>query len=178
MRVSVQLIDACTDTHLWAEHYDRDVADVLAIQTEIAQQIANQLQARLSPAEKAAIVGTADRRPGGLCRRYTKAREIDARDNWEGAEESLDQKVELLEKATQRDPNFALAYCALAKTQIDLSSRDLEDHKDPRASKESRRSRGATASRFGRGSSGVGSLLLLPEVWCFHLMITSGHVRS
>ena len=43
--------------------------------------------------------------------------------NWEGADKSLDRKVELLEKATQRDPNFALAYCALAKTQIDL--RDL-----------------------------------------------------
>src|SRR4029450_9348306 len=45
VRVSVQLIDARTDTHLWAEHYERDVADVFAIQTEIAQQIANQLQA-------------------------------------------------------------------------------------------------------------------------------------
>ena len=55
VRVSVQLIDARTDTHLWAEHYDRDVADVFAIQTEIAQQIADQLQAKLSPAEKAAI---------------------------------------------------------------------------------------------------------------------------
>src|SRR5207249_1820702 len=52
LRVSVQLIDARTDTHLWAEHYDRDVSDVFAIQTEIAQQIADQLQAKLSPAEK------------------------------------------------------------------------------------------------------------------------------
>ena len=60
VRVSVQLIDARNDTHLWAEHYDRDVADVFAIQTEIAQQIADQLQAKLSPAEKAAI---AERRP-------------------------------------------------------------------------------------------------------------------
>jgi tetratricopeptide (TPR) repeat protein len=51
---------------------------------------------------------------------YTKAKEIDAFANWEGGEKSLNQKVELLEKATQRDPNFALAYCELAKTQIDL----------------------------------------------------------
>jgi len=50
VRVSAQLIDARNDTHLWAEHYDRDVADVFAVQTEIAQQIANQLQAKLSPA--------------------------------------------------------------------------------------------------------------------------------
>src|SRR4030095_4065826 len=55
VRVSVQLIDARTDTHVWAEHYDRDVAEFFAIQSEIAQQIADQLQARLSPAEKAAI---------------------------------------------------------------------------------------------------------------------------
>src|SRR5438309_761536 len=55
VRVSAQLIDARNDRHLWAEHYDRDVADVFAIQTEIAQQIANQLQAKLSPEESAAI---------------------------------------------------------------------------------------------------------------------------
>ena len=55
VRVSAQLIDARTDTHLWAELYDRDVADVFAIQTEIAQQVANQLQAKLSAGEKAAI---------------------------------------------------------------------------------------------------------------------------
>jgi len=51
---------------------------------------------------------------------YTKAKELDTWSNWEGNEKSLNQKVELLEKATQRDPNFALAYCTLAKTQIDL----------------------------------------------------------
>jgi tetratricopeptide (TPR) repeat protein len=53
---------------------------------------------------------------------YTKAKEINIYDNWEGAEQSANQKVELLEKATQRDPNFALAYCALAATQCDLWS--------------------------------------------------------
>jgi serine/threonine protein kinase len=118
VRVSAQLIDARTDAHLWAEHYDRDVADVFTIQTEIAQQIANQLQANLSPAEQAAIEErpTADPVAYAL---YTRAQEIDSGD-WEGAEQSAKQKVELLEKATQRDPNFALAYCALAKTQVNL----------------------------------------------------------
>jgi TolB-like protein/cytochrome c-type biogenesis protein CcmH/NrfG/predicted Ser/Thr protein kinase len=123
VRVSAQLIDARSDAHLWAEHYDRDVADVFAIQTEIAQQIANQLQAKLSAAEKAAIAErpTADPVAYAL---YTKAREIDIYGNWEGVDKSLNQKVELLEKATQRDPNFALAYCALAKTQCDLDNGD------------------------------------------------------
>ena len=125
--MSAQLIDARNDTHLWAEHYDRDVADVFAIQTEIAQQIADQLQAKLSPAEKAAI---AERPTGDLVAYayYTKAKEIDFWGDWEGAEKSLNRKVELLEKATQRDPNFALAYCALAKTQIDFFN-VTDDHK-------------------------------------------------
>ena len=125
VRVSVQLIDARNDTHLWAEHYDRDVADVFAVQTEIAQQIADQLKANLSPAEKAAIAErpTADLVAYAL---YTKAKEIDIYGNWEGAEKSLNQKVELLEKAVQRDPNFALAYCELAKTHTSISFTDQQ----------------------------------------------------
>ena len=55
MRVTAQLIDARTDTHLWAERYDRDLADVFAIQSEIAKTIADKLQAKISPSEKAAI---------------------------------------------------------------------------------------------------------------------------
>jgi len=55
IRVTAQLIDARKDEHQWAEHYDRDLADVFAIQTEIAQAIAAQLQARLSPEEQAAL---------------------------------------------------------------------------------------------------------------------------
>ena len=55
VRVSAQLIDARTDMHLWAERYDRELADVFAIQSEIAKTIADQLQAKISPSEKAAI---------------------------------------------------------------------------------------------------------------------------
>jgi TolB-like protein/Tfp pilus assembly protein PilF len=126
VRVSVQLIDAHTDTHLWAEHYDRDVSDVFAIQTEIAQQIAEQLQAKLSTAEKAAIAERPTADPVAYAY-YTKAKEIDIYSNWEGAEneKAAKQKVELLEKATQRDPNFTLAYCALAKAQLDLENFEL-----------------------------------------------------
>ena len=55
MRVNAQLIDARTDAHQWAENFDRDIADVFAIQSEIAKAIADQLQAKLSPSEKTAI---------------------------------------------------------------------------------------------------------------------------
>jgi TolB-like protein len=121
IRVSAQLIDARSDTHLWAEHYDRDFADVFAIQSEIAQQIADQLRSKLSSAEKAAIAErpTADLVAYAL---YTKAKALDSQsDDWDW-EKVTTQEVELLEQATQRDPNFALAYCALAKTQINLFS--------------------------------------------------------
>jgi TolB-like protein/Tfp pilus assembly protein PilF len=126
VRVSAQLIDARNDAHVWAEHYDRDVADVFAVQTEIAQQIADQLKANLSPAEKAAIAERPTADPVAYAY-YTKAKEIDIYSNWEGAEneKAAKQKVELLEKATQRDPNFALAYCALAKAQLDLENFEL-----------------------------------------------------
>jgi serine/threonine protein kinase len=129
VRVSVQLIDARTDTHLWAEHYERDVADVFAIQTEMAQQIANQLQAKLSPAEKAATAErpTADPVAYAL---YTEAKTIGGEYDWEGADKSLNRAVELLEKATQRDPSFALAYCELAKTQGHLYMKATSDPKD------------------------------------------------
>src|SRR4029077_2125105 len=122
VRVNVQLIDARNDAHLWAEHYDRDVADVFAIQSEIAQEIVDQLRSKLSPAERAAIAErpTTDLAAYAL---YTKAKDLTwdvAWDDWEGAEKTLKRKVELLEKATQHDASFALAYCELAKAQCDL----------------------------------------------------------
>jgi serine/threonine protein kinase/tetratricopeptide (TPR) repeat protein len=120
VRVNVQLIDARNDAHLWAEHYDRDLADIFAIQSEIAERIADQLRAKLSTAEKAAIAERPTADPVAYAY-YTKAKEMDLSVNWEGGEKSLNQKVELLEKAVERDPNFALAYCVLAKTQVDLS---------------------------------------------------------
>jgi eukaryotic-like serine/threonine-protein kinase len=115
VRVNAQLIDARSDAHLWAEHYDREAADIFAIQTEIAQQIANQLQARLSAAEKAEIAERPTADPVAYAY-YTQAKAIGGVADWQGSEKSGDRAVELLEKATQRDPNFALAYCELAKT--------------------------------------------------------------
>lgn len=124
IRITVQLIDARTDHHLWADHYERSVTDVFAIQGEIAQQIANELQSKLSAAEKTAITErpTADLKAYEL---YTAARAVDVWSDWQGAAKSMARQVELLEQATQRDPTFALAWCALAKTQCDLAD-DLD----------------------------------------------------
>lgn len=121
LRVSVQLIDAGTDTHLWAQKYDRDVGDALTIQSEIAQQIASQLRTQLSPAEQSAIAErpTKDLVAYAL---YAKARELESSEEWQSAAKSFADEVELLQKATQRDPNFGLAWCALAKAHSYLRS--------------------------------------------------------
>jgi serine/threonine protein kinase len=119
IRVSAQLIDAHTDAHLWAEHYDRDVADVFAIQTEIAQRIADQLRTRLSAAEKAAIAERPTADPVAFAY-YIEAKAISDGEDWEGKDKPGDRAIELLDKATERDPNFALAYCALAKAHCAL----------------------------------------------------------
>jgi TolB-like protein/Flp pilus assembly protein TadD len=110
VRVTAQLIDARTDAHQWGEHYDRGLSDVFAIQTEIAQAITRQLEAKLSPREKAAIEpGTRDVRAFDL---YLRAKELITTfhdtENWK---ETLLQAVRFLDEAVSRDPNFALAYC-------------------------------------------------------------------
>jgi TolB-like protein/class 3 adenylate cyclase len=115
VRVSAQLLDARNDVHLWAEHYDRPLDDVFAIQTEIAKAIADQLRARLSPSEKAAIETppTADLAAFDL---YTHAKTLLVRSVYSGArtKDNLLQAVELLNQAVARDPKFLLAYCRLA----------------------------------------------------------------
>src|SRR5438094_8387413 len=115
VRVSAQLLDARRDVHLWAEHYDRPLDDVFAIQSEIAKAIADQLRAKLSPREKAAIERppTADLAAFDL---YTRARTLMLEVVFVGtqAKNNLLQAVELLNQAVARDPNFLLAYCRLA----------------------------------------------------------------
>ena len=115
VRVSAQLVDARNDVHLWAEHYDRPLDDVFAIQSEIAKAIADQLRAKLSPSEHAAIEQppTADLAAFDL---YTHAKTLLLRSLYSGprTKDNLLQAVELLNQAVARDPKFLLAYCRLA----------------------------------------------------------------
>lgn len=114
IRVTAQLIDARTDAHRWAEHYDRPVDDVFTIQSEIAQAIAGRLQAAISPQAHAAIeeAPTHDLQAYELylkaCVLWNSGLSGDPR-AW------LDEQVSLLTKATQRDPQFARAYAFLAR---------------------------------------------------------------
>jgi TolB-like protein/Flp pilus assembly protein TadD len=120
VRVSVQLIDARTDTHLWAEDYDRDVADIFAIEREIAASIAEQLGAHLSVREKAAIA-KAPTRDIVAKDLYVRAKELEAAAEADpGGKESLLKAVHLLEEAVARDPGLVLAYCLLCRVHLDI----------------------------------------------------------
>ena len=111
VRVNVQLINADTDEHLWAEDYDRDLTDVFAIQTDLAQKIARELQAKLSPTEKAQI----ERKPTENSEAYfafLQAHDLCTRpDKLRPAVEEAEQ---LFEQATRLDPDFAGAFAGLA----------------------------------------------------------------
>ena len=120
VRVTAQLIDTRSDAHLWAEHYDRDIADVFAIQSEIAEAIAGQLRAKLSPGERAAIKQppTTDLEAFDL---FYRARALYAdTSNQIQAGKKLPEAGRLLEQAVKRDPNFLAAWCLLARVHGDI----------------------------------------------------------
>jgi TolB-like protein/Flp pilus assembly protein TadD len=112
VRVNAQLVDARTDGHLWGQTYDRDLADIFAIQSEIAQKIADQLQAKLSLKERSAINEwpTSDLAAYDL---YLQAKELLFLDPARARENSF-KAVQLLDQAIARDPAFLLAHCQLA----------------------------------------------------------------
>jgi TolB-like protein/DNA-binding winged helix-turn-helix (wHTH) protein/Tfp pilus assembly protein PilF len=121
VRVNAQLLDARTDRHLWAQTYDRELADVFAIESELAKTIANQLQAKLSPAEEKAI----ERAPTGDIAAfdlYTRAKALTSRLGSITGNERLNnlQAVDLLNQAVARDPSFFSAYCELAQVHDGL----------------------------------------------------------
>jgi TolB-like protein/Tfp pilus assembly protein PilF len=117
VRVNVQLIDARADTHLWAKSYDRDLKDVLGVESEVAQEIADTLQANLSPSESHALAST--RTPD------TEAYDLFLRGEYELRQaensrvaEAYDRADAFYQQALARDPNFAEAAAELARNRL------------------------------------------------------------
>jgi adenylate cyclase len=109
LRVTAQLIDAATEEHLWVQSYDRQLEDVFAIQTEVAQNVADALKTRLLDEERQQI----EKKPTGNVGAYTLY--LKGRYYWnERNKESLEKAIKYFEEATKRDPEFALAYSGLA----------------------------------------------------------------
>src|SRR5216684_4039415 len=120
VRVSAQLIDARTDAHLWAENYHRPLDDVFAIQSEIAKAVADQLQAKLAPAEKAAI----EQAPTAnivAYDRYLRGKKLVQMSTFDTRRiEQTRHAIRLLDQAVAHDPAFLLAYCQLARAHEQL----------------------------------------------------------
>ena len=127
VRVSVQLINATTDGHLWAEIYDRKLTDIFKVETDIAKTIAETLQAKLTGSEEHAISvkPTAD---AAAYQSYLKGRFFWGRRSGD----NIPKAIEYFEEAIRQDPNYALAYAGLAEAWITLpghASARLQDVK-------------------------------------------------
>src|SRR5216110_1565002 len=116
LRLNAQLIDTRTDTHVWAEEYDRDLNELFSIQSEIAQKVAERLNAKITAAERLAIEEkpTSDLVAFEL---YSRANDIWGI-TWQ--KEDLLQVIYLLNQAVARDPSFFKAYCKLARAHDQL----------------------------------------------------------
>jgi serine/threonine-protein kinase len=117
VRVNVQLIDARADTHLWAKSYDRDLKDVLAVESEVSQEIVDALQAKLSPSESRALASARTRDP--------EAYDLFLKGEYEFHQASIvlapdayDRADAFYRQALARDPNFAEAAAALAQSRL------------------------------------------------------------
>jgi TolB-like protein/Tfp pilus assembly protein PilF/predicted Ser/Thr protein kinase len=120
LHMNAQLIDTRTDTHVWAEEYDRDLDDLFAIQSEIAQKVAQRLNAKVTSAERLAIEEkpTTDLTAFELYSRASDVLAIDPHDTLEA--------IDMLNQAVARDPSFLKAYCLLALAHDQLYSHNFD----------------------------------------------------
>ena len=129
VRVSTELVDARNDNTIWADSYDRDLTDIFAIQSEIAQNVASRLSAQLSPEERKDI----EEKPTNNLEAYDlylQAKQLLEANYWvsPGNEKQIYSNIiSLLEEATRKDSKFALAYCLLTKAH-DMLYVDWIDH--------------------------------------------------
>jgi TolB-like protein/Tfp pilus assembly protein PilF/predicted Ser/Thr protein kinase len=127
IHLNAQLIDTRTDTHVWAEQYDRHLTDLFAIQSEIAQKVAEQLHTKISVAEKLAI----ERKPTGdlvAFDLYSRAKDILFGTN--NRVEDFGPAVDLLNQAVARDPSFLEAYCQLASAHDAIYFNEVDHTSD------------------------------------------------
>jgi serine/threonine protein kinase/Flp pilus assembly protein TadD len=133
VRVSTELVDARNDNTIWADSYDRDLTDIFAIQSEIAQKVASKLSAKLSPEERKDI----EEKPTDNLEAYDlylQAKQLLEANYWvlpKSEKEIYPKIISLLQQATQKDSKFALAYCLIAKAH-DILYIDKIDHTQER----------------------------------------------
>jgi len=119
VRVNAQLINAQTDAHIWADTFDRELTNLFALQSELAERITEALRANLSPREKASmqVHPTRDLAAYEL---FLRARDLF---RWSGVGDPLEngeKALRLVDQAVARDPQFALAYCLASRLNAEL----------------------------------------------------------
>ena len=125
VRVNVQLINAASDAHLWADTYDRKLTDIFAVESEIAKTIAETLQAKLTGSEKRAIAARPTENPEAY-QLYLQGRFF-----WnKRTAVDLRKSIDYFQQAIEKDPNYALAYAALAQAWMVLPGYDGGAPKD------------------------------------------------
>ncbi|MGI8820352.1 MAG: tetratricopeptide repeat protein [Chthoniobacterales bacterium] len=117
VRINVQLIEAASDEHLWAELYDRNVADVFAVQTEVAMKIADSLRAKLSGHEQQMM---AEKPTGNMAAYDAYLRGIDFDSRAGQTEEDQKKAIAALEEAVRLDPRFTNAWARMARVHANL----------------------------------------------------------
>ena len=122
VRITAQLIQAATDRHLWAESYERDLRDVMAIQDEVARAIASRIQIKLTPQEQARLASARSISPRAH-EAYLKGRYFLSKRNREG----LKKSIEYLQQAIDIDPNYGLAFAGLADAYDLLGGYEMID---------------------------------------------------
>jgi TolB-like protein/tetratricopeptide (TPR) repeat protein len=125
VRITVQMIHAATDTHVWAQSYERRVDDVLAVHRDVARAIAQEIQVRLTPSERVRLARSNVAHPGAHDV-YLRGRQ-----HWRrSTEDGLRRAGEYLRQAIVLDPTFAAAHAALADVQIAIGALGVECPKD------------------------------------------------
>jgi TolB-like protein/Tfp pilus assembly protein PilF len=110
VRITAQLIHAATDQHIWAESYERDLGDILALQSEVARAIVDEIQLKVSPQERALLADTRRVVPEAY-EDYLKGRQ--GTQKW--SREEHEKSIVHLEQSIQKDPDYAPSYAALAE---------------------------------------------------------------
>ncbi len=122
VRITALLVDTATDRHLWAETYERDVGDILALQSEVAQAIAGEIQVTITPQDVARFARRSAVDPEAY-QAYLKGRY-----HWEKrSEEGLEKALQYFQEAIERDPTHAPAYAGLADYYITLGNFNLAE---------------------------------------------------
>ena len=120
VRIAAQLIQVCDQTHLWANSYEREVSDILALQSEVAQAIAHQIQIKLIPPERERLAASGSVAPEAY-ELYLKGRYL-----WnQRVPQALQKSIEHFEKAIQIDPAYAAAYAGMADSYLTLQDDGL-----------------------------------------------------